>query len=114
MFKKLRQEKRQRRALAEAIDRRVEALTQRFEADALHRRESGVQRNAPRELVVSLTSEARYEWVHSVPGPTHGERTSLSWRWFRRPRGDSARGQKQLVSETPTTKKSKPFHPSAR
>lgn len=64
MLKKLRQEKRQKRALAEAIDRRVEALTQRFEADALHRTERGVAENTPRPIVVSLTSFSKR--IHDV------------------------------------------------
>lgn len=84
MFKKLRQEKRQRRALAEAIDRRVEALTQRFEADALHRRESGVQRNAPRELVVSLTSFSKrihdvYLTIESLLQQSHAPDRIVLW-----------------------------------
>ncbi len=64
MLKKLRREKRQQRALTEAIDRRVEALTQRFEADALWRRDSGVAANSPRQLVVSLTSFSKR--IHDV------------------------------------------------
>lgn len=64
MIKKIRQEKRQKNALAEAIDRRVEALTQRFESDALFRRDRGVASSGGRELVVSLTSFSKR--IHDV------------------------------------------------
>lgn len=84
MFKKLRQEKRQKKLLAEAIDRRVEALTQRFEADALHRREPGVQPNTPRELVVSLTSFGKrihdvYLTVESLLQQSHAPDRIVLW-----------------------------------